>query len=303
MALQTTGPIKISEIKAELGSSSNSLRTLSAAAGFSTPDAMSEFYGYSSAPPVPDNPYYWRADGVNDYVFGNWAYGNDLATSSWSISVWIRQNQDTTASQQLIDWNGNPTLNSGNTDNRVMFNYNGSLNRLMLRIRTARVNYDRQWALHDNSSVTGITSVGWDTSRRGYVNAAGWVHLVVTYDAAQGTSSSALKLYWNGNELTSQAAANNGGRTPMDFPVLALGASVHNIGGGNANIDMDEFAFYDGVLNPAEINILYNSGVIVHPDYLLPNGLAEKASFNPNDIEVLNGIYSGTYFGGQVLNH
>jgi hypothetical protein len=48
MALPPSGPISISMIKAELGSSSNSLRTLSSLAGFSTPDAMSEFYGYSA---------------------------------------------------------------------------------------------------------------------------------------------------------------------------------------------------------------------------------------------------------------
>lgn len=47
MALPSSGPISISQIKAELGSGSNSLRALSAAAGKSTPDAMSEFYGYS----------------------------------------------------------------------------------------------------------------------------------------------------------------------------------------------------------------------------------------------------------------
>ena len=50
MALQSSGAISISQIKTELGSSSNSLRTLSAAAGKSAPDAMSEFYGYSSIP-------------------------------------------------------------------------------------------------------------------------------------------------------------------------------------------------------------------------------------------------------------
>lgn len=51
MALQSSGQINISDIQAELGSSSGSLRTLSAAAGFSAPDAMSEFYGYSSLTP------------------------------------------------------------------------------------------------------------------------------------------------------------------------------------------------------------------------------------------------------------
>jgi len=49
MTLQTSGPISIGNIRTELGSSSGSLRTLSALAGKSTPDAISEFYGFSAA--------------------------------------------------------------------------------------------------------------------------------------------------------------------------------------------------------------------------------------------------------------
>lgn len=48
MPLQSSGAISISQIKAELGSASNSLRALSSEAGKSTPDSMSEFYGYSA---------------------------------------------------------------------------------------------------------------------------------------------------------------------------------------------------------------------------------------------------------------
>ena len=48
MALPSSGALSISAIKTELDSSSNSLRTLSGLAGFSTPDAISEFYGYSA---------------------------------------------------------------------------------------------------------------------------------------------------------------------------------------------------------------------------------------------------------------
>jgi len=47
MALPSSGEISIGDIRTEIGSSSGSLRTLSSAAGKSTPDAMSEFYGYS----------------------------------------------------------------------------------------------------------------------------------------------------------------------------------------------------------------------------------------------------------------
>ena len=46
MSLPSSGAIRMSQIKTELGSSSNSLRNYSAAAGKSAPDAMSEFYGY-----------------------------------------------------------------------------------------------------------------------------------------------------------------------------------------------------------------------------------------------------------------
>jgi hypothetical protein len=48
MPLQSSGPIKMSEIKAELGSSSNSLRAYSLQAGFSTPDLLRDFYGFTA---------------------------------------------------------------------------------------------------------------------------------------------------------------------------------------------------------------------------------------------------------------
>lgn len=51
MALQSSGAISINDIRTELGQAqaNSSLRSLSALANFSSPDAMSEFYGFSSA--------------------------------------------------------------------------------------------------------------------------------------------------------------------------------------------------------------------------------------------------------------
>jgi hypothetical protein len=53
MTLQSSGTIKISEIRAEIGTPSSnsnvSLRALSSSACKSTPDAMSEFYSYTHA--------------------------------------------------------------------------------------------------------------------------------------------------------------------------------------------------------------------------------------------------------------
>lgn len=60
MALQNSGPIKMSQIKAALSTTSNSLRQYNviakAATGlvkFDIPDIMSEFYGYASGTPTP----------------------------------------------------------------------------------------------------------------------------------------------------------------------------------------------------------------------------------------------------------
>jgi hypothetical protein len=51
MPLPSSGPLSMSAINAEVtGVDSHSLRNLSNAVGFSTPDAMSEFYGYGGLP-------------------------------------------------------------------------------------------------------------------------------------------------------------------------------------------------------------------------------------------------------------
>ena len=47
MALPSSGEISIADIRTEVSSVSGSLRTLSNLAGKSSPDAMSEFHGYS----------------------------------------------------------------------------------------------------------------------------------------------------------------------------------------------------------------------------------------------------------------
>ena len=49
MALPSSGPLSLSQIGTAVGASSPySLRSMSSTAGFSTPDAVSEFYGFTS---------------------------------------------------------------------------------------------------------------------------------------------------------------------------------------------------------------------------------------------------------------
>ena len=301
MALQSSGAISISQIKTELGSSSNSLRTLSAAAGFAVPDAMSEFYGYSNA---PANTHYYTNDGVNDYVKGAWENYTSLHNTDWSISAWVKQNQTSSASRQLWDFNANSTLNSGNTTNRVFLQYVGSNNRLLLRVRTNGVNFDRQISLHGNFATTGVSSSGWTASNRGNVNAAGFCLITVTYDASVTTGAGAIKIYWNGTELTRTAASSNGARSSAVFGSLCLGAAQHNVTGGNFNGSIDEWAFYSDILTSTEVNTLYNSGTIVSPHLLHTNNLQEVVQFGAsNSINTHVGIYGGVINGGTTTTY
>jgi hypothetical protein len=66
MALPSSGPLGIGAIRTELSSGSGSLRTLSAAAGKSTPDAISEFYGYSAG----DADFLLNLDAANSSSYG-----------------------------------------------------------------------------------------------------------------------------------------------------------------------------------------------------------------------------------------
>ena len=72
MSLPSSGPISGSQIGTAVGASAPySLRSMSATAGFSTPDAMSEFYGYS--PPVVNSATIWFnniQDGDPPYPYG-----------------------------------------------------------------------------------------------------------------------------------------------------------------------------------------------------------------------------------------
>jgi hypothetical protein len=76
MALPPNGAISMSQIKSELSSASNSLRQYSNTAGKTTPDSMSEFYGYSgcneytitSTDPNFGVSYQYRECGTNELV-------------------------------------------------------------------------------------------------------------------------------------------------------------------------------------------------------------------------------------------
>jgi hypothetical protein len=253
MALQSSGQIKISEIKAELGSSSNSLRALSAAANLSVPDAMSEFYGFSAA------KYYW--DLSNDI---KWDSATDkplqTAEESLSVSLWIRP-QWAATDLNLIIFDLTPS-GTTSTANRFFLQYDYGLNRFIARYRSASANFDRQLALHSNNSATGTgtsSSNRWTGSNRGNVNSDGFVHLFLTYNAPEQNPTNAFKIYWNNVELTSTAATSTGAKDTMSLNELTFCGNDHNTSGSRI-ADYMYMHMWDDVRSAGDIDSMYNSG-------------------------------------------
>lgn len=262
MALPSSGQLSLSDIATELSVSlSNvSLRSMSNTAGFSSPDAVSEFYGYSSAPPPsPDTTKFWKYSGVNDrLVWRDSTPAISGYSETFSVSLWFRVDRSSKDNMLLFDIYPQGTTTSAN---RFFLNYSANLNRFVARYRSNSKNFDRQWALHGtNGTVTGVTnsSTGWVTSQRGNVNSDNFSHIVLTYDGTQSTATNAFKIYWNASELTAQAVANNGTRTNFDFTEITFG-NDYNSGTGDAS-GYDEMRVYDKVLSSSEINDIYGQG-------------------------------------------
>ena len=102
--LQSSGAISIDNIRTELGQAqaNSSLRSLSSLAGKSTPDAMSEFYGFSAATAYT----FLAGDGQQGY--GDWSEACSMAydaitlySSSTSLAVNVSLYIDNTLSNSF----------------------------------------------------------------------------------------------------------------------------------------------------------------------------------------------------------
>ena len=118
MALPGVGnSISISQIHNELGSSSYSLRTLSSEAGKSTPDAMSEFYGYSNTVVVQIDFTYPTYCGCYNYYSFEASASDELSTALTVTMYWYGDLGGA--------FNGTVTINSGGSCGGNAWVYSG----------------------------------------------------------------------------------------------------------------------------------------------------------------------------------
>lgn len=273
MALPASGQISVSSILTEGGQSATrantSLRDLElgnvftvngSSASFpngSAPHAVSEWYSYDHSASAP--LYYWD---LSDDIKWDAATDKPLqsTTEDFSVSLWIRpQWAATDLNLTIFDLTPSGTTS---TANRFFLSYDYGLNRIIARYRSNSVNFDRQWALHSNNSVTGTGSSSanqWTGANRGNTNGDGFVHLLLNYDASQTNASNAFQLYWNGSELTAQAAANSGTRSTMTLDELTFCGNDNNTAGSRIADYMYMHMWDQLTLNP-NLSNMYNSG-------------------------------------------
>jgi len=273
MALPSSGKISVSDILGEGGQtppySNISFHNLESGLEFQintnsasyptgpSPHALSEWHGYDHS--ASAGFYYW--DLSNDI---KWDAATDKplqsTTEDFSISLWIRpQWAATDLNLVLFDLTPSGTTS---TANRFFLQYDYGLNRFIVRYRSNAVNFDRQWALHNNNSATGTGSSSankWTAANRGNTNTDGFVHLLLSYDASQSTAASAFQLYWNATELTNQVVANSGTRVNMTLDELTFCGNDNNTGGSRIADFMYMHMWDQITLNP-NLSNMYNSG-------------------------------------------
>jgi hypothetical protein len=253
MPLQSSGAISISDIKTELGSSSNSLATLSVEAGKTVPHSMSEFYGYSNA------KYYW--DLSNDIKWDNPSdYPLQSNTENFTASLWIRPQWEAT-DLNLIIFDLTPS-GTTSTANRFFLQYDYGGNFFNAMYRSSATNFNANWTLHGNNALTSTganSNDHWTVSNRGNANINGFIHLLLTYDAAQSTPSTAFKLYWNNRQLTSVSNGTSGSRFNMSLNEITFCGNDHNTAGSRI-ADYMYMHMWDKALKASDITLMYNSG-------------------------------------------
>lgn len=277
MPVKTSGQLSLrDDIAAEVNGairSNISLRGLSDVAGFSTPDRMSEFYGYSAI----NNDWYMNSRAVWLANTGLAALDTPPLILGSTMMGWFRV-QSTTKKNQILFATGSTPSNSRGT---IRVTYQSSLNRIQIALwdRNMVRRMRREYPLHDspNREITGITNSGsgWRRDQQGNsVYGDGFVHIAATWNG--GNQYTDLELYWNGLLLPYSVNNNSTGiNMGQDVNFRYISFLNSNWQGANVSVfegDSDNPGFFDYLVDPGELEDYVNSGNQFPPEYSWSTG-------------------------------
>jgi len=189
-------------------------------------------------------------DGSSDYINRTPSGAGNRKT--WTFSIWFKRSAITTSAQHKIF----SVAGGGSNNFEFYFNTNDTL------------------GFYHYSSNGGVTDSFLGTNQV-FRDVSAWYHLVLSIDTTQGTASDRVKMYVNGEQVTSFSSSSY---FNQDYDTYINSTAEHRIGG-----NLNGSQYFDGYM--AEI-------VLVDGQQLLPTSFG---AFNPvTNIWEPRG-YAGTY--------
>ena len=156
--------------------------------------------------------------GSSDYLTRT--FGTPTSSQKWTLSFWVKRCK-LSSTEFLFNTDG------GNEEDRLQLQSANTL----------------QWFEQDSSGGTVAELVTTQLFR----DVSAWYHIVIARDSTQGTASNRIKIYVNGNQVTSFSTATYPSQNDSSRFNTAV---AHEIGARNAgtfvNLYMSEVTFIDG---------------------------------------------------------
>ena len=237
------------------------------------------------APPAGTNTSYMLMDAEEDYIYGDLpanVQSINFANTATSYSIWVSPDWESATTGPFFGFQ------SADEASAFFFTWNNRNSGFFARFITNNQKSSgrqRWWNPYRSSAATGVSaSKGvWSARNPGNTDVFGdreWINLTVTHNPSRFINQGGLKMYWNGQQLTSTWAEKNGfspNFTPERivigamYPTTNLAATFGRTP-GNYTYDgtpfrsavsggLDEFKMYDKELTSSEVLALYNAGI------------------------------------------
>jgi len=264
MAVPSSGQLReYADIGVELGvaQSNVSLRGMSAIAGFSTPDAMSEFYGYSSGVCTSTLDPFGDGSGVALYRFNgnaNDESGNFNATFNnpqYTTGVFNSAARFTGSSSSMTATVPINCSNSYTVSGWIKLGGGAGYSCNLLYLANFSAGTNANFIINDTGLLRfrnqGSTEVQYDATS--FNNS--WIFVACVFDSSAGSGT----IYLNGSSVATGAMAGN-----------ANPSSTNEIGGWYIyngvtyyyNTDgLDQLRYFNRALNSTEVSALYNETI------------------------------------------
>jgi hypothetical protein len=203
---------------------------------------------------------------------------NFTETDAFTISFWIKAGWSANLNTSIFLFMMNPTDATTNWDNQIRLRYREDNNRLIFRMlnNPGAGNYDIEasWYFHaggyGDAGKSGLGTTYWSAANRGNVGDDNFT--MITIVKTTSTAGSAVKIYWNANDLG--APPITGDSSPASMAMVSNEARELTIGsntqpwhaspyyrsGDSAETQYNNFAIWDVALDADAITAIFNSG-------------------------------------------